>query len=63
MVEKSAYCTDILTQVAAANAALHAFSRELLSNHIKTCVVRDIRSGDDSVVEELIATIEKMMLK
>lgn len=63
MVEKNAYCTDILTQVAAANAALHAFSRELLSDHIKTCVVRDIRSGDDSVVEELIATIEKMMLK
>ncbi|MBQ1947682.1 MAG: metal-sensing transcriptional repressor [Clostridia bacterium] len=63
MVEKNAYCTDILTQVAAANAALHAFSRELLSNHIKTCVVSDIRNGDDSVVDDLIATIDKMMLK
>lgn len=63
MVEKNAYCTDILTQVAAANAALHAFSRELLSNHIKTCVVSDIRNGDDRVVDDLIATIDKMMLK
>lgn len=63
MVEKNAYCTDILTQVAAANAALHAFSRELLSNHIKTCVVQDIRNGNDDVVDDLITTIEKMMLK
>ena len=63
MVEKNAYCTDILTQVAAANAALHAFSRELLSNHIKTCVVTDIRNGNDHVVDDLITTIDKMMLK
>ncbi|MCM1545158.1 MAG: metal-sensing transcriptional repressor, partial [Ruminococcus sp.] len=43
MVEKNAYCPDILVQVAAANAALNAFNRELLSNHIKTCVATDIR--------------------
>ncbi len=61
MVEKSAYCPDILLQVAAANAALHAFSRELLENHIKTCVVRDIRMGRDETVDELVATLRKLM--
>lgn len=45
MVEKDAYCTDILVQVAAANAALNSFSKVLLANHMRTCVVDDIRAG------------------
>lgn len=61
MVEKSAYCTDILDQVAAANAALNAFSRELLAEHIRTCVARDIRTGKDETLDELIATLQKLM--
>ena len=61
MVERSAYCTDILAQVAAANAALNAFSKELLSEHIRTCVTRDIREGKDETVEELLDTLQKLM--
>ena len=61
MVEKSAYCTDILVQVAAANAALSAFGRELLANHIRTCVSTDIREGKEETVEELIETLQKLM--
>lgn len=61
MVEKNVYCTDILVQVAAANAALNAFSRELLGNHIRTCVAQNLRSGNTEVVEELIATMQKLM--
>lgn len=61
MVEKSAYCTDILTQVTAVNAALNAFSKELLSEHIRTCVARDIRNGKDETIEELVRTLQKMM--
>ena len=61
MVEKSAYCTDILVQVAAANAALNAFSKELLANHIRTCVVTDIQNGQLEVVDDLLATIQKLM--
>lgn len=61
MVEKSAYCVDILTQVSAVQAALNAFSKALLSEHIKTCVVDDIRAGHDEVVDELLATLQKMM--
>lgn len=61
MVEKNAYCTDILVQVSAVNAALNAFSKELLSSHIKTCVADDIRNGKDETVDELIATLQKLM--
>ena len=61
MLEKSAYCPDILAQVAAANAALNAFNRELISNHIRTCVADDIREGKDETVDELVDTLQKLM--
>ena len=61
MVERSAYCPDILAQVAAANAALNAFSKELLAEHIRTCVARDIRTGKDETIDELVATLYKLM--
>ena len=61
MVDNNAYCVDILTQVSAISAALNSFSRILLENHIKTCVVDDIKAGDDEVVDELITTIERFM--
>ncbi len=61
MVEKDIYCVDILTQVSAVQAALNAFNKVLLSNHIKTCVVDDIKSGKDEVVDELLTTLQKIM--
>lgn len=61
MVERSAYCTDILAQVAAANAALNAFGRELLAEHIRTCVVHDIRAGREETVDDLIVILQKLM--
>ena len=61
MVERDAYCTDILTQVAAANAALSAFSRVLLAEHIRSCVAADIRAGKDETVDELIVTLQRLM--
>lgn len=61
MLEKDAYCTDILAQVAAANAALNAFSRELLASHIRTCVAQDIRDGKDETIDELVSTLQKLM--
>ena len=61
MVEKECYCTDILTQVSAIQSALNAFSRELLANHIRTCVKDGIHADDDNVIEELVRTVEKLM--
>ena len=61
MIENDAYCTDVLVQVSAVQAALNAFSKELLSNHIQTCVAENIRKGDDSVIDELVVTLQKLM--
>ena len=61
MVEKNAYCPDILTQAAAVNAALNAFSKELLAEHIRTCVTRDVREGKDETIDELLSTLQKLM--
>ena len=61
MLENDAYCNDILIQSAAVSAAMNAFNRELLSSHIHSCVVRDIREGKDEVVDELMATLQKLM--
>lgn len=61
MVEEDRYCVDILTQVQAASSALNSFSRTLLSNHIKTCVVDDIKEGNEESVDELCRLIQKLM--
>lgn len=61
MIENDAYCNDILIQSSAVSAAINAFNKELLANHIHTCVLRDIREGKDEVVDELVVTIQKLM--
>ena len=61
MVERSAYCPDILVQSAAVTAAINAFNKALLASHIRTCVARDIREGKDETIDELVATLQKLM--
>ncbi len=61
MVENDAYCTDIVTQVSAINAALNAFNKELLSEHIRTCVAEDMKAGKNETMNELIKTMQKLM--
>lgn len=60
-VENNAYCPDILIQSAAVNAAINAFNKELLANHIRTCVADDIRNGKDEAIDELVVTLQKLM--
>lgn len=61
MVEREAYCVDILTQVSAVQSALHAFNKELLGNHMKTCVADGIREGDDGVMDELVRIVGRLL--
>lgn len=61
MLENNAYCTDILIQSSAVNAAINSFNKELLANHIRTCVANDIRNGKDEVIDELVITLQKLM--
>ena len=61
MIENDAYCNDVLIQSAAAAAAVDAFSRAVLRAHLHTCVIRDIRAGNDDVADELMETLERIM--
>ena len=61
MVERDAYCIDILVQVAAVNAALNSFNKILLANHIKTCVADDVREGREEAIDELVSILQKLM--
>jgi DNA-binding FrmR family transcriptional regulator len=61
MLEEDRYCVDILTQVSAISCALNSFNKKLLAQHIKSCVVKDIRDGHDDVVDELCVTLQKLM--
>ena len=61
MVEKDAYCIDILNQASAASSALSSFCKVLLSSHIRTCVTEDVREGHEEKVDELVKTLQKMM--
>lgn len=61
MLEEDAYCTDILVQVSAVNAALNSFNKVLLAEHIRSCVADDIRAGKDETIDELVETLQKLM--
>ena len=61
MLEKDAYCTDIVLQVSAINAALNSFNKMLLAEHIRTCVAEDIRAGREDTLEDLVNTITRLM--
>ena len=61
MLQRDAYCPDILVQVSAVNAALNSFSKELLASHIHTCVADGIRQGDNEVIDELVGVLHKLM--
>lgn len=61
MVEKDAYCIDILSQVAAASGALNSFTKVLLSSHIRHCVAEDVREGNEEKLDELVRTLQKLM--
>ena len=61
MIEKDAYCPDVLIQVSAVTSALNSFSKQLLSSHVHGCVKRDILNGDDSAIDELCQLLQKLM--
>lgn len=61
MLEKDAYCADVLIQVAAVNAALNSFNKALLAEHVRTCVADNIRAGNDEVIDELVILLQKLM--
>ena len=61
MIERDAYCVDILTQVQAVSSALTSFSTVLLESHMRTCVRDDILNGRDEVLDELVDVISRLV--
>lgn len=61
MLERDAYCIDILMQSSAVNAAVNSFNKDLIAAHLRGCVTDDIRNGNETAVEELVATLQKLM--
>lgn len=61
MIERDAYCPDILIQVAAASSALNSLTRELLDQHIRVCVAEDLRQGKEDKVDELLDVLQRLM--
>ena len=61
MIEENRYCGDVLTQLAAAESAVRRVSELVLAEHMRTCVVEEIRGGNDEVVDEAMALIRRFM--
>ena len=61
MIEENAYCPDILVQSAAANAAINSFNRVLMANHLRSCVISDLKNGNEETIDELVKTMQKLM--
>ena len=49
----------MLTQLAAAESAVRRVSEMLLAEHMRTCVVEEIRAGNDEVVDEVMALMRR----
>lgn len=61
MVEEDRYCGDVLTQLAAVESAVKAVSREVMQDHLETCVVERVQAGDIEVVDEVMGLFKKFM--
>lgn len=59
MIDDNRYCGDVLTQLAAAESAVHSISAVMLQNHLETCVVEQIRRGNVEVVDEVMQLMKK----
>ena len=59
MIEEDRYCGDVLTQLAAAESAIKSVRRLVLQDHLETCVVERVQSGDTAVIEELMTLLKQ----
>ena len=59
MVEKDAYCNDILVQLSAVKNSVKSLSTLILENHLYTCVTRDLENGELDTIDELISLFKR----
>ncbi len=62
MIDEDKYCIDVVTQVAAVQAALDKVSLGLLDGHIRSCVREEIeQGGGDEKIDELIGAMDRAL--
>ena len=59
MIDDNRYCGDVLTQLAAAESAVRSVSLMLLQDHMETCMVEQVRAGNDEIVDEIVALVKR----
>ncbi len=61
LIERDAYCDDVLNQIASIQSALNGVGKLLLEHHLKSCVLERIQEGDNEVISELLTTVNKLI--
>ena len=60
MLDENRYCGDILIQIAAVEKALQGFGYIVLQEHMKTCMVEEIKNGNTAIVDEALELVKKL---
>lgn len=60
MISDNRYCGDILIQISAVEKALQSFGYLILEEHLKTCVVENVLSGNVEIMDETIDLVKKL---
>lgn len=63
MIEKDVYCIDVITQTSAVKQALTAIEDVLMESHLKSCVIRQMKTGQEKKVQEEILKVYKLKRK
>lgn len=61
MIESGRDCSEVLIQLAAVDAAIKSLSRVILKEHMSTCIVDAIKTGDEEAIQALNEAIDKFM--
>ena len=61
MVEEDRYCIDVLTQIAAVQAALDKVALGLLDGHARTCVAGGEPELQDELTTELVGAVGRLL--
>lgn len=59
MVDNDEYCINVLHQSQAVQSALKSTDNLILDNHLKTCVVSQIKNGKVEAIQEIMEVFEK----
>lgn len=59
MVEQNRYCNDILIQLSAIDKAIKSLANLIIDRHLHTCVIRNIKEGNENVVDEISDLFKK----